>query len=151
MDANSLPKTVPRQRRGCDLNPGPSAPESSTLTTRLPSHLALDYMQFMRSVCHQTGKQVATVLVAGGSIAAALAKKIEIIDCRKNLTCPCIISPPHKCPSLFMEGYEPPPTTWFIGPRDSTHSEGILIGLSGFARLTLVTNKHTHRDRPRYV
>jgi len=33
-----LPKTVTRQRRGCDLNPGPSAPESSTLTTRLPSH-----------------------------------------------------------------------------------------------------------------
>ena len=30
--------TVTRQRRGCDLNPGPSAPESSTLTTRLPSH-----------------------------------------------------------------------------------------------------------------
>ena len=35
---NSLPRTVTRQRRGCDLNPGPSAPESSTLTTRLPSH-----------------------------------------------------------------------------------------------------------------
>ena len=35
---NSLPKTVTRQRRGCDLNPGPSARESSTLTTRLPSH-----------------------------------------------------------------------------------------------------------------
>jgi len=35
---NSLPKTVAGQRRGCDLNPGPSAPESSTLTTRLPSH-----------------------------------------------------------------------------------------------------------------
>ena len=34
---NSLPRTVTRQRRGCDLNPGPSAPESSTLTTRLPS------------------------------------------------------------------------------------------------------------------
>ena len=32
---NSLPKTVTRQRRGCDLNPGPSAPGSSTLTTRL--------------------------------------------------------------------------------------------------------------------
>jgi len=29
---NSLPKTVTRQRRGYDLNPGPSAPESSTLT-----------------------------------------------------------------------------------------------------------------------
>ena len=35
---NSLPKTVSQQRRACDLNPGPSAPESSTLTTRLPSH-----------------------------------------------------------------------------------------------------------------
>jgi len=38
MGVNSLPKTVTRQRRGCDLNSGPSAPESSTLTTRLPSH-----------------------------------------------------------------------------------------------------------------
>jgi len=38
MGVNSLPKTVFRQRRDCDLNPGPSAPESSTLTTRLPSH-----------------------------------------------------------------------------------------------------------------
>jgi len=38
MGVNSLPKSVIRQRRGCDLNPGPSAPESSTLTTRLPSH-----------------------------------------------------------------------------------------------------------------
>ena len=34
---NSLPKTVTRQRGGCDLNPGPTTPESSTLTTRLPS------------------------------------------------------------------------------------------------------------------
>ena len=31
-------KNVTRQRRGCDLNAGHSAPESSTLTTRLPSH-----------------------------------------------------------------------------------------------------------------
>jgi len=38
MGVNSLPKTVIRQRRDCDLNPGPSAPESSTLTTRLPIH-----------------------------------------------------------------------------------------------------------------
>ena len=35
---NSLPKTVTRQRRGCELNPGPTAPEFSTLTTRLLSH-----------------------------------------------------------------------------------------------------------------
>jgi len=38
MGVNSLSKTVTRQRRDCDLNPGPTAPESSTLTTRLPSH-----------------------------------------------------------------------------------------------------------------
>jgi len=38
MGVNSLPKTVIQQRRGCDLNPGPTVPESSTLTTRLPSH-----------------------------------------------------------------------------------------------------------------
>ena len=35
---NSLHKTVIRQRCGCDLNPGPSVPESSTITTRLRSH-----------------------------------------------------------------------------------------------------------------
>jgi len=37
MGVNSLPNTVTRQRRDCDSNPGPSAPESSTLTTQLPS------------------------------------------------------------------------------------------------------------------
>jgi len=38
---NSLPKTVTRQGRDCDFDPDPSAPESSTLTTRLPSHASL--------------------------------------------------------------------------------------------------------------
>ena len=38
MCVNSLPKTVTRQRRGCDLNPGPAVPESSTLSTRLQSY-----------------------------------------------------------------------------------------------------------------
>jgi len=32
------PQPLRGLRRDCDLNPGPSAPESSTLTTRLPSH-----------------------------------------------------------------------------------------------------------------
>ena len=35
MGVSNLPKTVTRRRRDCDLNPGPSAPESSTPTTRL--------------------------------------------------------------------------------------------------------------------
>jgi len=39
MGVKSLPKTVTRQRRGYDLNPDPTAPESSTLTTRLPTTL----------------------------------------------------------------------------------------------------------------
>jgi len=38
MGVNSLPKTVTRRRRDCDLNPGPSAPKSSTLISQLPSH-----------------------------------------------------------------------------------------------------------------
>jgi len=42
MGVNSLPKTVTRQRRDCDLNPGPSAPESSVLTTRPPSYPPID-------------------------------------------------------------------------------------------------------------
>ena len=36
MGVNSLPIIITRQRRDCDLKPGLSAPESSTLTTRLP-------------------------------------------------------------------------------------------------------------------
>ena len=38
MGVNSLPKTVTRQHRGCDLKTHPTVPKSSTLTTRLPSH-----------------------------------------------------------------------------------------------------------------
>jgi len=50
MGVNSLPKTVTRERRGCDLNPGPSAPESSTLTTRIPSHPNVVYSLQMAMV-----------------------------------------------------------------------------------------------------
>ena len=48
---NSLPKTATRQR-DCDLNPGPTAPESSTLTTRLP----VQYCSYLCVVCikHRT-------------------------------------------------------------------------------------------------
>jgi len=50
MGVNSLPKTVTRQRRGCDLNPGPSALESSTLNSRLPSHPEGNtYLNFLKT------------------------------------------------------------------------------------------------------
>jgi len=45
MRVNSLPKTVTRQRCGCDLNPGLTAPESTTLTTPVPSHPKLTLAQ----------------------------------------------------------------------------------------------------------
>jgi len=53
MGVNSLPKTVTRQRRGCDWNPGPTAPESTTLTTRLPSHHPINI--YMKIISRQHG------------------------------------------------------------------------------------------------
>ena len=50
MGVNSLLKTATRQSRGCDLYPGPTAPESSTLATWLPSHLQIFYKQRSASV-----------------------------------------------------------------------------------------------------
>jgi len=52
---NSLPKTVTRQRRYCDLNPGLSAPESSSLATRLPSHPVTEGGHQSQYVCSSTG------------------------------------------------------------------------------------------------
>jgi len=42
MGVNSLPKTVARQHSGYDLNPGPTAPESSTLTLGYRATLIYD-------------------------------------------------------------------------------------------------------------
>jgi len=69
MGVNSLPKTVTRQRRDCDLNPGPSAPESSTLTTRLPSHPGC--------ICIDTKWTCALSNSPGGSTGA----ESEVCDC----------------------------------------------------------------------
>ena len=52
MGVNSLPKTATRQRRDCDLNPGLTAPESSTLTTRLPSHPVLVTLVYRTAQLH---------------------------------------------------------------------------------------------------
>jgi len=74
MGVNSLPKTVTRQRSGCDLNPGPSAPESSMLTTWLPSHLKQTYNCYINSqrtnahVVWWTGWNSFSVLYASTSL-----------------------------------------------------------------------------------
>ena len=65
---NSLPKTVTRQRRDCDLNPGPSAPEPPTVRginanvcMRVPSASLLPPLRFhvpdqeLGTVCHHNG------------------------------------------------------------------------------------------------
>ena len=53
MGVNSLPKTVTRRRRGCDLNPGPTAPESSTLNTLPLSHVSMPHISVIGH-CIQT-------------------------------------------------------------------------------------------------
>ena len=69
MGVNSLPKTVNRQRRGCDLHPGPSAPESSTLTTRLPSH-SVPSININFAI---VGRRVAALAEVGSDIVAGLS------------------------------------------------------------------------------
>jgi len=65
MGVNSLPKTVSRQRRGCDLNPGPSATESSTLTTRLPSHPNTDgYIMYYAILQYKVSLLLTDLVVA---------------------------------------------------------------------------------------
>ena len=66
MGVNSLPKTVTRQRSDCDLKPGPSAPETSTLTTRLPSHpetVATQLVTYLRQwiTCSHRSREVCVV------------------------------------------------------------------------------------------
>jgi len=66
---NSLPKT--RQRRGCDLNPGPSAPESSTLSTRLPSHPEVVY----------------DAIVIKESVALSAFEEVDVTWVRRGYSC----------------------------------------------------------------
>ena len=68
MDVNSLPKTVTRQRRDCHVNPGPSVPESSMLTTRLCCCLIFKFIDIIdtRRYMHRERKcadTIGTVLV----------------------------------------------------------------------------------------
>ena len=44
MGVNSLPKTVSLQCRGCDLNLGPTAPGSSTITTHSATEPPLSFI-----------------------------------------------------------------------------------------------------------
>ena len=79
---NSLPKTVTRQRRGCDLNPGPSAPESSTLATRLPSHPQNSTAGNCRAAwwwCMHAGERTAQVRTSAGLVGCTAAARLRDI------------------------------------------------------------------------
>jgi len=56
MGVNSLPETVTRQRRGCELNPGRCVPESSTLTTRLPELCSLQILRRWKAAAEAAGR-----------------------------------------------------------------------------------------------
>jgi len=85
MGVNSLPKTVTRQRRGCDLNPGPSAPEFSMLTTGLPSHPVCKWkMQFDR---FPDRRQVVQKHQIGGMRTSTLDSRITVVH---NFTCSAV-------------------------------------------------------------
>jgi len=95
---NSLPKTVIRQRRGCDLNPGPSAPESSTLTTRLPSRSSHSLVEFSHCIALQI-RFWRTVVNSGAVIFLATARDAmfgrlieSLISCPIILHCPLSLS-----------------------------------------------------------
>ena len=67
MSVNSLPKPVTRQRQDRDLNPSPSAPESSALTTLLPSHpLCLKIHQFLSSIKKMHTKEILSFFLPHG-------------------------------------------------------------------------------------
>jgi len=65
---NSLPKTVTRQRRDCDMNPGPPAPESSALTTRLPRQPCETLMSAKQGINDKLQGSVAKCLTCGGVV-----------------------------------------------------------------------------------
>jgi len=105
MGVNSLPKTFTRQRRGCDLNPGPTAPESSTLTTRLPS-------QSLTVPCRRRGMPAqdtgATRHVDFQAVAHPVARANAMSFCRRrrrvlrNYCLPCHLrrlKPSHLLPA----------------------------------------------------
>jgi len=120
MDVNSLPKTITRQRRCCDLNPGPSAPESSTLTTRLFAYFRSVYIYRSRHLAVSVKcKQVATVLIAKGPSAAATYEITLTISTARRIfpLLEWVGRWPPKLP-LSMRGSGSPrwnhPNTWFL-------------------------------------
>jgi len=65
MDVNSLLNTVTRQRRDCDLNLGPSAPEFSALTTLFYRETETRGNKYKRMQHHYVSHYVSLTLLTG--------------------------------------------------------------------------------------
>jgi len=109
-----------------------------------------------------TTKQVATVLVARGRIAAApLRIRLRIWTAVKSGYAQVLLppSPQNSAPSLLCGWiWAPPANTWFFGPHESTPettSRSVQPFCMIHARrpsISLVMKQtDTHRDRPRYM
>jgi len=115
MGVNSLPQIVTRQRRDCDLNPGPSAPESSTLTTRLPTHplsVVRKNVQFFGPPCRMRAASI-----IGGSSPSCWERQASYVGSGAKLDVP---KPEAKRVDsgvgfLGMEKLAPSPLAVYIG------------------------------------
>ena len=96
---NSLPKTVTRQRRDCDLNPGSSAPESSMLTTRLPSHpgrnKVADNSRFvpMNKLMNNPRREIFGIFARSVRV-KLLLNAVAVSQRRRRLTCAATLARP---------------------------------------------------------
>jgi len=91
LGVNSLPKTVTRQRRDCDFNPDRSVPESSTLTTRLPSHPNKQSNCYLLLLCSLPATHTALMAASASNVAppslrrkAATGNILQIIEAHPN-------------------------------------------------------------------
>ena len=95
---NSLPKTVTRQRHDCDLNPGPSEPESSTLTTRLPAteppSACLQQLNARANLCVILGFYIVGCVV----LFSAVLRSSLLVNCM--IDCDCCV-----CRQLINRDY----------------------------------------------
>ena len=89
---NSLLKTVTGQRRDCDLNPSRTAPESSTLTTRLPSHPSIHYYALNHSERTVVGRLVCTSIGWRRGVVVSGVRRMNEVNARRARLVPAWVT-----------------------------------------------------------